>query len=843
MCTFPGYTGEEQITGEFIQHGFSQNCPQIAAKKRKLDDDEDDEKESVQKCLRLNDGEFVTDDTEIKAEDVIDISLIPDHQQPDLEVVEEFRSIGSQVDDETIVEESNLNNIVVETIVMQCEDGSGKEIKCVVKRDEDDEVKVEVTGTRKDLSTSNSDSVIKIEDGPESDGDSKNPIAISTVQDIKVEPLDIKVEPKLEQSDTGEGEEEGAGFQVVAEWTQTAEAEGGKIKEETDIVKEDEDDDKDKDTKCPTPGCDGSGHVTGLYSHHRRCPTPGCTGKGHVNSNRSSHRSLSGCPIAAMGKLVSVTQQNAKKSGLHLVLLPKDDDPSKAVLAACNEKELIRLAAQKCKASETAVTATVAPPTTITKETDRVLRPMILTKQLELGQNMTSVVSAQTPRNNLAKELEKYNRPEVSQASSTSLSTSAIKVETPSAASTLKPPPPLTQAPVPIKVPKRESMKPSILRRPAKKPAPEVKTPSEAEDQAASITALSSLLKRTPKSIVVPRSGDLSAERCSSPDTYPPSSPCSQVEGKNTSQCPYPGCDGSGHVTGNYTSHRSLSGCPLADRATVQANQVEMKCPTIGCDGSGHVTGNYASHRSLSGCPRAAKLKRNSGKDGEKIDEEPLRASGCPLANKHKLQRQLLANLDGQDPELAKSLKMDGVVCPTPGCDGSGHSNGSFLSHRSLSGCPRATSAMKKAKLSPAELTNIHQKLQNGIDLEEDEELQELDKEIEELRQANNTMEAQMIKMRSEVTTLENHVLQQEKENNAIEDQNKNIQNYLIILRKEVIAQLEKLNIPHFNPALITEENLEACISQIQDVCSNRNGLETVYVSPINLTVSQIPVA
>lgn len=38
-------------------------------------------------------------------------------------------------------------------------------------------------------------------------------------------------------------------------------------------------------------------------------------------------------------------------SGLHLVLLPKDDDPSKAVLAACNEKELIRLAAQKCSTS------------------------------------------------------------------------------------------------------------------------------------------------------------------------------------------------------------------------------------------------------------------------------------------------------------------------------------------------------------------------------------------------------------------------------------------------------------------------------------------------------------
>ncbi|KAI9545292.1 Myelin transcription factor 1, partial [Dissostichus eleginoides] len=147
-----------------------------------------------------------------------------------------------------------------------------------------------------------------------------------------------------------------------------------------------------REIKCPTPGCDGTGHVTGLYPHHRslsgcphkdripprvilamhenvlKCPTPGCTGQGHVNSNRNTHRSLSGCPIAAAEKLSKgLDKQHLSPPGSELL-----------------------------KGSPN----------------DRVLRPMCFVKQLEVPQygSYRPDIAPSTPRANLARELEKYSK-------------------------------------------------------------------------------------------------------------------------------------------------------------------------------------------------------------------------------------------------------------------------------------------------------------------------------------------------------------------------------------------------------------------------------------------------
>lgn len=69
-------------------------------------------------------------------------------------------------------------------------------------------------------------------------------------------------------------------------------------------------------------------------------------------------------------------------------------------------------------------------------------------------------------------------------------------------------------------------------------------------------------------------------------------------------------------------------------------------------------------------------------------------ASGCPIANRNKLRALEMENVVEKQrayvTNIPPSIKIDGVNCPTLGCDHTENINSIYLTHRSFSGCPTA---------------------------------------------------------------------------------------------------------------------------------------------------------
>ncbi|GFW99927.1 myelin transcription factor 1-like protein [Trichonephila clavipes] len=172
--------------------------------------------------------------------------------------------------------------------------------------------------------------------------------------------------------------------------------------------------------------------------------------------------------------------------------------------------------------------------------------------------------------------------------------------------------------------------------------------------------------------------------------------------------------------------------------------------------------------------------------------------------------------------DLHKILRVTTKWSSSSSNDGSPVNSGSYVSFPVGSKAAKIFQPVKRQRLSTEESEK------NG-DVENDEEIRVLEDEILELQEYNAKVESEMIKLRTDISQMEQHIRITERDNQSLVQKNHSLSEYYETLRNNFISLLDHVKLPNFDERP-SRENFDAYLKRIQTLCTDSCGEENKAV-------------
>ncbi|GIY74672.1 myelin transcription factor 1 [Caerostris extrusa] len=155
--------------------------------------------------------------------------------------------------------------------------------------------------------------------------------------------------------------------------------------------------------------------------------------------------------------------------------------------------------------------------------------------------------------------------------------------------------------------------------------------------------------------------------------------------------------------------------------------------------------------------------------------------------------------------------------------------NGTFLTHRSLSGCPRAAQAVPvRLKLPLRKTLSLSSTCQvrtvpSSTGVEDLSNIRALEEEIMELQEYNARVESEMFQLRTDITQMEPPLRPTDRESPlSTAPKTNQLSEYYESLRNNFINLLDHVRLPNFDERP-TPDNFDTYLNRLQSLCADNS--------------------